>query len=67
MSAQQWNERHPVGTRVIVTLANGHTLQTRTVSPARSWGGLDHVEVAGLAGFVLLGWVRELERSGKSG
>ena len=56
-NATQWNAGHAIGTRVRVTLANGKVLRTRTLGPAQRWGGLDHVQVAGTSGFVLLSWV----------
>ena len=57
MDAHAWNAQHPIGTRVTVNLADGRTLQTRTIAPARRYGGLDYVEVAGLNGLILLSWV----------
>jgi hypothetical protein len=67
MDANEWNARHPVGTRVRVTLANGKVLQARTLGPAQRWGGLDHVQVAGTSGFVLLSWVAPLDAPGEAG
>jgi hypothetical protein len=58
MSASEWNDHHPIGTLVEVTLSDGRTLNTRTLGRALTWAGLDHVEVAGLTGYVLLSWVR---------
>lgn len=58
--AKHWNEMHSVGIRVQVTLADGKAIQTRTVSPAQTRVGLDHVQVAGIAGYVLLSWVEPL-------
>ena len=60
MDAKDWNERHGVGTRVQVTLANGKVITGRTLGPAQRWGGLDHVQVTGTSGFVLLSWVAAL-------
>ena len=57
MDAMQWNQRHAVGTRVQVTLANGKVIAGRTLGPAQRWGGMDHVQVTGTSGFVLLSWV----------
>ena len=57
MDAKQWNETHAIGTRVQVTLANGKVIAGRTLGPAQRWGGLDHVQVTGTSGFVLLSWV----------
>ena len=54
MKAADWNERRPVGTQVPVTLTNGKSLSTRTIGPPCTWGGVDHVPVAGLNGYVLL-------------
>lgn len=58
MSVDEWNHGHPTGTLVEVTLTDGRTINTRTLGKAKTWGGLDHVEVAGISGFVLLSWVR---------
>jgi hypothetical protein len=57
MRAMDWNRVHPTGTLVEVTLADGRAIKTRTLGPARTWGGMDHVEVAGIRGYVLLSWV----------
>lgn len=57
MSANEWNNAYPIGTLVQATLADGRTLNTRTLGRARAWAGLDHVEVAGITGYVLLAWV----------
>ena len=57
MTADEWNARYPIGTRVWLTLADGQGKETCTLTPAQTWGGLDHVSVAGLSGFVLLSWV----------
>jgi hypothetical protein len=57
MDAKQWNDTHAIGTRVQVTLANGKVIAGRTLGPAQRWGGLDHVQVTGTSGFVLLSWV----------
>lgn len=54
MTAQEWNQRYPVGTRVELTLAGGEQRMTRTLGPAQTWGGLDHIQVGGIGGFVLL-------------
>jgi hypothetical protein len=54
MSAQEWNNQHRIGQRVTVTLADGRTVQTRTLGPAQRWSGVDIVEVAGFRGPVLL-------------
>jgi hypothetical protein len=58
MDARRWNERYPAGTAVQVRLADGRQLTTRTEGPAASWGGLDHVPVEGIRGYILLSWVR---------
>lgn len=57
MTAEEWNRQHPIGTRVRITLADGRSRDTRTLSPAQTWGGLDHIQVGGITGFVLLSWV----------
>jgi hypothetical protein len=56
MDAIEWNQRWPVGTRVRLTKADGQVLRTLTVSAAQRWGGLDHVAVGGMSGFVMLSW-----------
>ena len=60
MDANQWNERWPVGARIQVTKADGTLFYTRTASRAERWGGLDHVAVAGMSGYVLLSWCEVL-------
>jgi hypothetical protein len=57
MTTDEWNARYPIGTRVRLTLADGETRDTRTLTAAQTWGGLDHVCVAGVTGYVLLSWV----------
>ena len=57
ISLEEWNSQHPIGTRVRITLADGQCRDTRTLSLAQTWGGLDHIQVGGIAGFVLLSWV----------
>jgi len=57
MLAVEWNRTYPTGTLVEVTLADGRIVNTRTLGLAKTWGGLDHVEVAGISGYVLLSWV----------
>jgi len=57
MQAQEWNDRYPIGSAVVVRLANGHALRTTTIARAQCWGGLNHIQVEGLSGFVLLSWV----------
>lgn len=54
MTTEQWNRRHPVGTRIRVTLPGGEAWQTRTVEPAVKKGGLDYVGIAGLNSLVPL-------------
>lgn len=57
MDSQRWNAKYPVGTTVILSLANGKRLPTRTRSRAERWGGLDHVAVEAIqSGYVLLSW-----------
>lgn len=60
MTTDEWNTRHPIGTRVRLTLADGETRETRTLTVAQTWGGLDHVCVAGITGYVLLSWVEPM-------
>lgn len=47
-SVEQWNERHPVGSDVIVRLDSGKDLQTRTRSRAEILSG--HTPVIWLEG-----------------
>ena len=61
MDAPTWNSRHPIGTRVIVNLADGRILHTRSIAAAQRYGGLDYLEVAGIKGLVLLSWVQRQE------
>ena len=59
MTAAEWNAAHPLGTKVVLKLANGKRCVTRTASIAATWGGLDHVRVESIAtGYVLLSWIR---------
>lgn len=67
MDAIEWNRRWPVGTRVRLTKADGEVLRTRTVSPAQRWGGVDHVAVGGISGYVLLSWCDPEEPSAGQG
>ncbi len=39
-SADRWNERHPPGTPVRLTLADGSVVDDRTASHAQQWGSL---------------------------
>ncbi len=64
MHAQNWNDEYRIGSRVDVRLANGQKFCTRTTGLARCWGGLDHIQVAGMTGFVLLTWVRPTPGAG---
>lgn len=59
MTSVQWNAAHPVGTKVVLTLANGKRRVTRTTSEAATWGGMAHVRVEAISeGYVPLSWVR---------
>lgn len=61
MNAQDWNRDFPPGTQVLLTLANGEHVTTRTKSQAEHWGGLDHIQVEAIErGYVLLSWVQAL-------
>ena len=37
-TARRWNEDHPIGTPVVVMLANGNTANDQTASGAVQWG-----------------------------
>ena len=51
-SAEQWNGRHPVGTPVRVALADGSSFVSRTELPARQWGPLAILTLAGRSGYL---------------
>ena len=64
MTSVEWNSRHPIGTKVVLTLANGKRRVTRTASQAETWGSRHHVRVEAIpSGYVLLEWVRPFHRS----
>ena len=59
MTSIEWNTQHPIGTKVVLTLANGKRRVTRTASQAETWGSRHHVRVEAIeSGYVLLEWVR---------
>lgn len=61
MDSTDWNKAHPIETKVVLTLANGSCLVTRTASEAATWGGMAHAKVEAISqGFVPLSWVRAL-------
>jgi len=39
-AAVNWNRAHPIGTPVIVTLADGRTVEDQTASGAVQWGSI---------------------------
>jgi len=39
-AAMHWNREHPIGSQVIVTLADGRTVEDRTASGAVQWGSI---------------------------
>ena len=47
-SAEQWNARHPLGTRVSVILRNGETITAETATHAQQWGELALVTLGGV-------------------
>jgi hypothetical protein len=58
-TVQQWNDRHPVGTEVVVTRDDGTELRTATRSEAWTLGGGQAVvKVAGISGGYSLDRVR---------
>ena len=57
MNAQAWNAKFPVGTIVIVTLADRRRRLARTIGIAQHIGQHDFIEVDRIRpGFVLLRW-----------
>lgn len=59
MNAAHWNANYAIGTKVVLTLANGKRHVTRTASQAETWGSRHHVRVEAIpSGYVLLEWVR---------
>ena len=49
--AEQWNGRHPIGTPVRVALADRTSFVSRTDTPARQWGSLAILTLAGRSGY----------------
>lgn len=65
MTSIEWNRQHPIGTKVVLTLANGKRHVTRTASQAETWGARHHVRVEAIgSGYVLLEWVRAFHVAG---
>ena len=59
MTANDWNARYPIGTKVVLTLVNGNQHVTHTTSAAEHIGSHDFIRVGQiLVGLVLLEWVR---------
>ena len=59
MKYAEWNAAHPIGTKVVLTLANGKRHVTRTTSAAEHIGSHDFIRVGLIpVGLVLLGWIR---------
>ena len=49
-SALDWNRRHPPGSRVLVRLADGRDVSTRTASWAQQWGSFAVLSLAQMDG-----------------
>lgn len=65
MDAAAWNAKYPVGTLVIVTLANRRRRLARTIGLARHIGQHDFVQVDQIQpGYVLLGWCWPVNATG---
>jgi hypothetical protein len=63
MEATAWNARYPVGTRVIVTKANGQRVLTRTCGAAVRVGQFAMIEVEAIQpGLTLLSWCWPVRR-----
>jgi hypothetical protein len=60
MDAETWNREHPIGTRIMVRLANGDILHTWTTSAALRVSSLDFVRIRAFEGLVLLSWCEAL-------
>ena len=59
MTSSAWNKLHPIGTKVVLTLANGKRFVTRTNSAAEHIGSHDFIRVGQIpVGLVLLDWIR---------
>ena len=43
MQVQEWNDRYPIGSAVVVRLANGHEFRTTTTGRPQCSGGLRHI------------------------
>jgi len=57
MDAPAWNARYPVGTWIIITLANRQRRLTRSSSAAVHIGHHDFIQVEAIqTGYVLLRW-----------
>ncbi|OGT58899.1 MAG: hypothetical protein A3E01_05870 [Gammaproteobacteria bacterium RIFCSPHIGHO2_12_FULL_63_22] len=65
MTSNEWNAQHSVGTKVVLTLANGKRSVTRTSSPAEHIGTHEFIRVGQIrVGLVLLNWVRPFHAPG---
>ena len=65
MDAAAWNAKYPLGTVVIVTLADRRRRLARTISLAQHIGQHDFIEVDQIRpGSVLLGWCWPVSASG---
>ena len=65
MDAAAWNAKYPVGTLVIVTLANRRRRLAQTISLACHIGQHDFVQVDRIQpGYVLLGWCWPVNATG---
>jgi hypothetical protein len=65
MDATAWNAKYPVGTLVIVTLANRRRRVARTIGSAQHIGQHDFVQVDQIQpGFVLLSWCWPVNATG---
>lgn len=62
MTAEEWNASYPIGTEILLTLNNGVQKAARTVGAAVRYGGIDHIQVDALTGYVLLAWVKPVVR-----
>jgi hypothetical protein len=48
--ALNWNREHPIGSPVIVTLADGRTVEDRTTCAAIQWGSVAMLTLQGRPG-----------------
>jgi hypothetical protein len=65
-AAGRWNREHPIGTLVLVKLANGASAQDRTASGAVPWGSVALVTLRGRPGMWITDMLEALPTPGEA-